>query len=575
MSKFEKHIDSLITKILNEEIETKVKTISEEMGEWQEIEVDEDLKGGQKKLDVAAPKGKLTAADFKKLRSKKKETKEFFYDDDSIEDAEEKSQDEPTYVGKGLKDNKIKADLRNRIFGSFDDEHGWFDDRDRQFTDEFDFDFEEETFPNFDSLMSKYGDKQTWFAPHDGEKFFTKYQEKFGGAPFRVRKMKDLGEEAETEEGNAFTGALAKAKESGKDSFEVDGKKFHVKEAKGKKCEKCGMTDCKCNHKKETKESEKKWIQKTDMKKGALHKKLNVPEDEKIPQAKLKSLKKELMKKAEGDKKLSEPDSKLLKQVNLALTLKGIKESSNKISFTEDELIDFIENIVVEQKVKDKAEKENISKKKPEGLKKTEKALAGSKKENDDYAKEVVKKMKDYVKAGSNGEFKENPEEFPESNYDLSKMKEKTMKYHPSQAVDEYIEAFAYPGQTNIVYDEIKPDDEKIEMYLKGDSKTGNAVVDKDGKALGNVVPSEVGEKFLKNYKDNLYGVQQKQVSYKRQPQPVDIAGDKKSSGSLSSLKKSDKIMNQLESQESKKEKIVLEEMNKMKNLISYNRKTQ
>ena len=96
MSKFEKHIDSLITKILNEEIETKVKTISEEMGEWQEIEVDEDLKGGQKKLDVAAPKGKLTAADFKKLRSKKKETKEFFFDDDSIEDAEEKSQDEPT-----------------------------------------------------------------------------------------------------------------------------------------------------------------------------------------------------------------------------------------------------------------------------------------------------------------------------------------------------------------------------------------------------------------------------------------------------------------------------------------------
>jgi hypothetical protein len=580
MSKFEKHIDSLITKILNEEIESKVKTISEEMGEWQEIEVDEDLKGGQKKLDVAAPKGKLTAADFKKLRSKKKETKEFFYDDDSIEDAEEKSQDEPTYVGRGLKDNKIKADLRNRIFGSFDDEHGWFDDKDRQFTDEFDFDFEEETFPDFDSLMSKYGDKQSWFAPHDGQKFFKIYQDKFGGAPFRVRKMKDLGEEAETEEGNAFTGALAKAKESGKDSFEVDGKKFNVKEGKGKKCEKCGMIDCKCNHKKETKESEKKWIQKTDMKKGALHKKLNVPEDEKIPQSKLKSLKKELMKKAEGEKKLSASDSKLLKQVNLALTLKGIKESSNTISFTEDELIDFIENIVVEQKVKDKAEKENISKKKPEGLKKTEKALAGSKKENEDYAKEVVKKMKDYVKKGSNGEFKENPEEFPESNYDLSGMKEKTKKYHPSQAVDEYIEAFAYPGQTNLVFDEIKPEDEKIEMYLKGNSKTGNAVKDKDGKALGNVVPSEVGEKFMKNYKDNLYGAEQMNTSYKRQPMPIETAGEEKTQGGLSkfkgsSTKKASSIFNKLESVEDKKLQVVSEEMKKMKNLISYNRKTQ
>lgn len=564
MSKFEKHIDNLITKILNEEIETKVKTISEGMGEWQEIEVDEELKGGQKKLDVAPPKGKLTAADFEKLRSKKKETKEFFYDDDSIEDAEEKSQDEPTYVGRGLKDNKIKADLRNRIFGSFDDEHGWYDDKDRRFTDEFDFDFEEESFPTFDSLMSKYGDRQSWFAPRDGQKFFKIYQDKFGGAPFKVRKMRDLGEEAETEEGNVFTKNRKDAIEKGLDSFEVDGKKYPV-----------------TGDKKKTNEakSEKKWIQKTDMKKGALHKKLNVPEDEKIPQAKLKALKKELMKKAEGEKKLSGPESKLLKQVNLALTLKGIKESSNKISFTEDELIDFIENIVVEQKVKDIAEKENISKKKPEGLKKTEKAQDASKKENEDYAKQVVEKMRKYVKAGSNGEFKESPEEFPESNYDLSKMKEKTKKYHPSQAVDEYIEAFAYPGQTNIVYDEIKPEDEKIEMYLKGNSKTGNAVKDKDGKALGNVVPSEVGEKFMKNYKDNLYGAEQQNASYKRVNQPVDVAGETKESGSLkkakSSTDKSSKIFNQLESVDSKKSKVISEEMSKMKNLISYNRKTQ
>lgn len=564
MSKFEKHIDNLITKILNEEIETKVKTISEGMGEWQEIEVDEELKGGQKKLDVAPPKGKLTAADFKKLRSKKKETKEFFYNDDSIEDAEEKSQDEPTYVGRGLKDNKIKADLRNRIFGSFDDEHGWYDDKDRRFTDEFDFDFEEESFPTFDSLMSKYGDRQSWFAPTDGQKFFKIYQDKFGGAPFKVRKMRDLGEEAETEEGNVFTKNRKDAIEKGLDSFEVDGKKYPVTGDKTKTNEA---------------KSEKKWIQKTDMKKGALHKKLNVPEDEKIPQAKLKALKKELMKKAEGDKKLSAPESKLLKQVNLALTLKGIKESSNKISFTENELIDFIENIVIEQQVKDKAEKENISKKKPEGLKKTEKAQDASKKENEDYAKQVIEKMKRYVKAGSNGEFKESPEEFPESNYDLSKMKEKTKKYHPSQAVDEYIEAFAYPGQTNIVYDEIKPEDEKIEMYLKGNSKTGNAVKDKDGKALGNVVPSEVGEKFMKNYKDNLYGAEQQNASYKRVNQPVDVAGETKETGSLkkakSSTDKSSKIFNQLESVDTKKSKVISEEMSKMKNLISYNRKTQ
>jgi hypothetical protein len=570
MDKFQKHIDNLITKILNEEIENKVQRITEEKGEWQEIEVGEELKGGQKKIDMNK-NNKIDAEDFKLLRkkkAKKHEVDEFFFDDVSTpgnyegdeeeeEEAEELSQNEPTYVGRGLEDNKMKAKMKNKIFGSFSDDMGWYDERDRQHKGDFDFDYDEEEYDDFEPMFKKFGDKTAWFAPGDeGKKFFDMYKEKYG--PMKVRIMKDLGEEAETEEGNAFSGALAKAKESGRDSFEVDGKKYQVKESK------------------ETKEKkEKKWIQKTDMKKGALHKKLDVPQDEKIPQSKLKSLKKELMDKAKGDKKLTAADSKLLKQVNLALTLKGIKESETKLVFSENELIDFIEQIVLEQKDK----KSNISEKEPEGLKKTNVALKASKKENEDYAKEVVKKMKDYLKTGSNGEFKESPQEFPGSNYDLSGMKAKTKKYHPSQAVDEYIEAFAYPGQTNIVYDEIKPEDEKIEMYLKGNSKTGNAVTDKDGKALGNVVPSEVGERFFKNYKDNLYGAEQQQASYKRVDQPVDIAGETKAKGNLktkkTSAQKSADIFNQLESTQEKKSKVISEEMNKMKNLISYNRKTQ
>ena len=40
---------------------------------------------------------------------------------------------------------------------------------------------------------------------------------------------------------------------------------------------------------------------------------------------------------------------------------------------------------------------------------------------------------------------------------------------------------------TNLVYDEIKPEDKMIEKQIKGDSKNGNAVTGKDGKALGNV----------------------------------------------------------------------------------------
>lgn len=577
MDKFQKHIDNLITKVLNEEIESKVRKITEEKGEWQEIEVDEELHGKQHKLDVAPPKGKITSADFEKLRKKKSHKKEmdewFFYDDEKDksvpgdyegdeeqeEEAEELSQNEPTYVGRGLEDNKMKAKLKNKIFGSFSDDMGWYDERDREHSGGFDFDYDEEEYDEFEPMFKKFGDKTSWFAPGDeGKKFFDKYKEKYG--PMKIRIMKDLGEEAETEEGNVFSGNRADAIEKGLKSFEVDGKTYPV-----------------TGDKKKTNEakSEKKWIQKTDMKKGALHKKLNVPEDEKIPQSKLKSLKKELMDKAKGDKKLSAADSILLKQVNLALTLKGIKESEEKLTFTEEQLIDFIEKIVLEQK----ESKSNISKKDPEGLKKTKKAQDASKKENEDYAKQVVEKMKKYVKAGSKGEFTENPESFPENNYQLDDMKEKTKKYHPSKAVDEYIEAFAFPGQTNIVYNEIKPEDEKIEMYLKGNSKTGNAVTDKDGKALGNVVPSKVGDRFMKNFKDNLYGAEQQEASYKRVDQPVDIAGETKAKGNLkkkkTSAQKSSDIFNQLESVENKKSKIISEEMNKMKNLISYDRKTQ
>jgi hypothetical protein len=563
MENFQKNIDKLVSKILNEEIDSRIKHISETKGQWEEIEMDEDLSGGQSKIDVAEPKGKITAADFKKLRdakAHKKEVEEYYnYSDEDIEDAEELSQDEPTYVGKGLTDNKIKNKITNKMFGSFDDEHGWFDQLDREHSGDFDFDYDEEEFEDFPSLMAKHGKNQRWFAPNDGEKFFNQYKDKFGGKPFRVRIAKGLEEEAETEEGNAFTGALSKAKKSGDDSFEVDGKEYNVNE------------------------SEDKWIQKTNMKKGGLHKSLGIPEGQKIPKSKLNSIKKDLMSKAKGDKKLSAADSKLLKQVNMALTLGNINEGKNSLSLTENELIDMIENIVKEQMVKDPSEKNNFGVHKPQGLKKTEKAQGESKKENDDYAKEVVKKMKDYMKdmtMGGKG-YDENPDDFPQSNYDMEK-EHNEMKYHPSDAVEEYIEAFSYPGMTNLVYDEIKPDDEMITKQIKGDAKNGNAITGKDGKALGNVSKrsEKVGDRFKKNFDENLYGAEQMNVSYKRQPQPVDVAGSKKQNGSLKSIKagstgKAQKIMNQLESTEDKATKIIKEDLQKMKDLISYNRKTQ
>jgi hypothetical protein len=490
MSNFKNNIDKLVSRILNEEIENKVKQISEEMheGDWTEIEMGEELHGGQKKLDVAKPKGKITAADFEELRNKK-EVDEFYFDSEEDEEEDDSyfdfdgddSEDEEMEMGR----DEFHVTRRPKMMGSFDDEHGFYDEDERQYTGDFDFDFDEEEFDDFDSFDAKYGGKQRLFAPgEEGKKFFDMYKEKFG-KPFKVRTPRDM-EEAETEEGNKFTKALDDAREDGDDTFDVDGKTYNVR-----------------------KESRK-----------------------------------------------------------------------SSLRLTEDELIDMIEKIVLEQKVKDTAESANISKKPPVGLKKTEDVLGKNKKENDDYAKEVVEKMKDYMKdmfSGSNG-YDENPDDFPQSNYDIEK-DHKEKKYHPSDAVEEYIEAFAYPGMTNLVYDEIKPDDEMIEKQIKGDSKNGNAITGKDGNVYGNVSKrsAEVGERFKKNFDENLYGAEQQNVSYKRQSQPVDIAGEKKESGGLkkNSTAKAQKIMNQLESAEDKKSRVISEEMVKMKNLIGYNRKTQ
>jgi len=294
---------------------------------------------------------------------------------------------------------------------------------------------------------------------------------------YEVEFEKEM-EEEETIEGNAFTGALAKAKKEGDDDFEVDGKKFNVKES---------------------------------------------------------------------------------------------------ILYTESDLVDLIERLVKEEKSK-------FTMKEPKGYREYEKAHRADKKENDDYLKSVAKKMTDYLKGasdeGTKYEMKET-NKFPSENGGLKKGNRK--KYTPSDAVDDYIEAFNYgSGQTGLRFDEIKPNDKNIEKYLKGDSTTGNAQVDKDGNALGNVVPSKVGDKFYKMYKDNLFGQEQAEASYKRQSQPVDMAGDDTEEGDLKSKrgkkskKTADSVLDKLdESVNDKKTKMLNEEFEKIQKLMNYSKRTQ
>lgn len=270
----------------------------------------------------------------------------------------------------------------------------------------------------------------------------------------------------------------------------------------------------------------------------------------------------------ELDEKLYGNQSRIDRNKNNRIDREDFKmlRKESKVYFTESEIIDIIENIVKEEKKKGKSPSaQNI-------LKST---LGQSKKENDNYIKSVAKKMKEYLKDGSKGDYEMDPTNFPEGNYDLDKRKESLKKYTPSEAVDEYIDAFSYPGMTNLVYDEIKPDDKKIEKYLKGHRTTGNAEFDEEGKPLGNVVPSKVGEKFKKNYDDNLYGQEQMNASYKRYPQDtIEVAGDVTKKGPMKKGKKTaQSVLNAVE--ESTEDKKVILEMGKIKNLIGYNRKTQ
>jgi hypothetical protein len=524
MKDFQKRIDDMVSKILKEEIEKK----SEEMSE--------KLHGGQHKLDVAKPKGKLTSADFRKLGSKKKETNEEFgdYDGDGQEEyqVEKLSQKEPKY--------------RGTRFASFNDED-WFDEHDYPYTGKFDFDYDEEEFDEFEPFNQKYGDKVKWFSPDkSGESMFRKYKERFG--PLKIRHSRDLGE-AETEEGNFFSGKLEKARKENKKTFDVDGKTYPVKE------------------------SEDKWIQKTDMKKGALRKKLGIPEGEKIPKSKLNSLKKDLMSKSKGDKKLSASDAKLLKQVNLALTLGDIKENKESLRLTESELIDLIESIVKEQKTEKKEEpKENIKIQTPIGLTSVQKANKKTGEISDAQIKDTAKKIAEYMKDGSKEKFTTDPKHFPKGNGELAKMDKKT--YKATSAVEDYIDNFTAAGLENIVYDEINPDEEWVDKNIEGSSITGN------NPEWANAVETGVNKKRNKIRKDNLLGAV-KQMAYNKAPQPTEetenpTTGQKfnKNFGKGSGVK-ANKILNQLESVEDKSKTRINEDMEKMKNLITYNRKTQ
>ena len=234
------------------------------------------------------------------------------------------------------------------------------------------------------------------------------------------------------------------------------------------------------------------------------------------------------------------------------------KEVKKSIKLSESEMIDLIEKLVREEKASEQQTKNIKSAGKPKVLAKYEQIHTKDGKENNEYLKSVTKKMKDYLKDGSKGDFDMNPKMFPKGNGELEKMEKKA--YIPSTAVEDYVDNFTAAALENLDYDEIQPNEEWVTDNIEGSSRTGN------NPEWANTGESDVNKKRNKIRKDNMLA-KLKRKAYNKSPQPVvsDNAGEDKGSA----------IMAKLESTEPKQAKQINEEFDRMKSLMGYNQKTQ
>jgi len=206
-------------------------------------ELEEKLHGGQKRLD-RNKNGRLDKEDFKLLRKSKgkKEVKEielsklkkggkYKYKSPSFEDELEYDEEHEYPSGSPMYSFKGK-NAAGHLMGKGDVE-SYVSDFDRELSRLDDVELGEgigdfEDVEEIDVPLNKRrgGDDEyidfEEMKPTEKKSFFSRMKNKLG-----------LGEE-EAVEGNAFTGALAKARKSGDDEFEVGGKKFETKEGKYK-----------------------------------------------------------------------------------------------------------------------------------------------------------------------------------------------------------------------------------------------------------------------------------------------------------------------------------------------------
>ena len=213
------------------------------------------------------------------------------------------------------------------------------------------------------------------------------------------------------------------------------------------------------------------------------------------------------------------------------------KENLKKVNETTTDSI----KKIVNKRLKDKL---NEDKKAP-GYATYEKAIKQSGSETEKYHKDLKKKFEEYNDFNGNT----NPQ-FPHQNDSKTNPDGGYEYYRNTDDDQEFIDDFAYPGLED--FDVHNQNMERLKDYLEGSSETGNAQTDKDDEALGNVVPSKLGEKVLKSKKRRAEKIAKEKTSM------TNLRGYTPDVQKVSQVKES-----------------IVTDMDNMKKMWEYNKKTQ
>jgi len=358
-----------------------------------------------------------------------------------------------------------------------------------------------------------------------------------------------MEEESDMEESNAFVLAADAAKDAGKKEFEYPKgsgkmhkvtiqKDIEVNEGKDM-CSECGGSmneEGMCNECDDSKmyESKKIKLRLTESELVSMIKKM--VEKSKINESKDEKEKMEIfyvMNDKDQVKNISKKESDAEKFLEKSLKNNG--KIKSKTVYKKD----YDNEKVTVSNIKTYTLNESVP-----GLTITKKAQSGSKKENDEYMREVEKKLKDLSTFDGN----DNPE-FPKQ---IGKGEK--MAINPTKEQDEIIADTRGGGMEDLNY-EYEPSEnfkKRLKMSLEGDSKMGNS------QDAANVIKTDTGKNLVKK----------SERKKEKNSKDAEISWGH-------SWKSPEKVVVVKENNKPQMSDIISEEIKKMKKIIGYNEKTQ